>query len=240
MSGFHLVRPDIENVDSRKIKESRIRGIALAIASRQTRDDPADLRGTSSSVWPGLATVVAGAILIDGAVLTAAYRRVSPTADEQLSFPWDGATAVATSALWGAAQLLLVWGLVAFARSGAVVSRSGRIGQAIAIAGSSLFVLAHLLSAIEHDALIDESDAIAPLACFGVGTVLLAVGMILAGVGTLRAAEWTGWRRFTPIALGIWMFAVMPLQFTSALAAAVAIYGIAVLALGAALVEEAR
>ena len=76
------------------------------------------------------------------------------------------------------------------------------------------------------------------LSCFGVGTLLTAVGLIMAGTAALRSGVWSGWRRYTPLVLGVWMVAMMPLQFTPALPLAVGIYALAVMALGLAMIRE--
>ena len=99
------------------------------------RPDAAVPSTPTSSRWPGLMTVVAGAVLFDGALLTAVYRGWSSVSEDQLSFPWQGATAVATSLIWGAAQALLVVGLVAFARTGAPAGGRGRVGARLAVGG---------------------------------------------------------------------------------------------------------
>ena len=93
------------------------------------RPDAAVPSTPTSSPWPGIMTVVAGAALFDGALLTAVYRGSSSVSEDQLSFPWQGATAVATSLIWGAAQALLVVGLVAFARTGAPGRWEGPCGR---------------------------------------------------------------------------------------------------------------
>jgi hypothetical protein len=36
--------------------------------------------------------------------------------------------------------------------------------------------------------------------------LLIGVGLILEGVAVLRARVWDGWRRWLPLALGIWVF----------------------------------
>ena len=86
---------------------------------------------------PGLLIVIYGAVQFDGALITAAYRGSSPVPDDRLSYPWDGVAAVTTSVLRGVSQVLFVIGLVAFARSGAVVGRSGRRGAWVAVAGAA-------------------------------------------------------------------------------------------------------
>jgi hypothetical protein len=188
---------------------------------------------------PGLLVVVAGAVQGDGALITAAHRGASQVAQAQLSFPWSGATAVTTSLIWGITQAALVVGLVAFTRSGAVRSGAGRVGGRLAVAGGLLYVVAHGLSVAGYDAALDQPLATAVVSCFAVGTLLTAIGLIVAGTATLRSGDWSGWRRWTPLVLGTWMTAMMPLQFTPALPLAVGVYAAAVVAFGVALLVEA-
>jgi hypothetical protein len=192
----------------------------------------------AATPWPAILTVAAGAIFLDGAVLTAAYRTSSPVSEDAFAFPWQGSTAVATSLLWGLAQALMVVGLVAFARSNAPAGRSGQIGARLAIGGGVSFTLAHLGSALAYDASTDDASAIVAMSLFGVGTVALAVGLLLAGTAWLRNPNRSTWARRAPLALGMWMVLMIPLQFTSALAVAVGGYAVLVIAFGAALLDH--
>ena len=187
---------------------------------------------------PGLLIVIAGAVQGDGALITAAYRTASPVSDEQLSFPWDGATAITTSLIWGITQVMLVIGFVAFTRSGAAPTKAGQVGARLAVAGALLYVVAHSLSLAGYDAAINDPIAVVVVSCFGVGTLLTATGLIMAGTATLRSGVWSSWRRYTPLALGAWMVAMMPLQFTAALPVAVGVYAVAAMAFGLAMIIE--
>ena len=200
-----------------------------------TRPPRPDLR---AALAPGLLTIIAGAVQGDGAIITAVYRNASPISDEQLSYPWDGATAITTSLIWGVTQVLIVVGLLAFARSGAAPTTAGRVGGRLAVAGAVLYVVAHALSLVAYDSPLDDPISVAVLSCFGVGTLLTAVGLVMAGAATVRSGAWAGWRRFAPLVLGVWMVAMMPLQFTAALPLAVGIYAVAVMAFGLALILE--
>ena len=191
----------------------------------------------SSFLVPGLLIVVAGAVQ-GGALITAAYRSASPVSDEQLSFPWDGATAITTSLIWGITQVMLVVGLVAFTRSGAAPAKVGQVGAQLAVAGASLYVVAHALSLAGHAAAISDPIAVVVLSCFGIGTLLTASGLIMAGAVTLRSGVWSSWRRCTPLVLGAWMVAMMPLQFSAALPVAVGVYAVAAMAFGLAMIIE--
>jgi hypothetical protein len=192
----------------------------------------------AATPWPAVLTVAAGAIFLDGAVLTAAYRNSSPVSEDAFAFPWQGSTAVATSLLWGLAQALMVVGLVAFARSDAPAGRTGQIGARLAIGGGVSFTLAHLVSALAYDASTDDAGAIVAMSLFGIGTIALAVGLLLAGRASLPNPNRSTWVQRAPLALGIWMVLMIPLQFTSALAVAVGGYAVLVIAFGAALLDH--
>jgi hypothetical protein len=211
----------------------------MTMRSVQPNSTAQPLRGdVLAALAPGLLTVIAGAVQGDGAMITAAYRNASPISDEQLSYPWAGATAITTSLIWGVTQVLIVVGLMAFARSGAAPTKTGRVGARLSVAGALLYVTAHALSLVAYDAPLDDPISVAVLSCFGVGTLLTAGGLIMAGTSTLRSGVWAGWRRYTPLVLGAWMVAMMPLQLTPALPLAVGIYALLVMALGLAMILE--
>jgi hypothetical protein len=44
---------------------------------------------------------------------------------------------------------------------------------------------------------------------FGVASILIGIGLVLAGVAVARAGEWTGWRRFVPLICGVAVFAIV-------------------------------
>lgn len=188
--------------------------------------------------WPAILTAVAGGIFLDGAFITAAYRSSSPAPENSLAFPWQGSTAVASSLVWGLAQALMVVGLVAFARSDAPVGRMGKIGARLAIGGGVAYTMAHVVSVAAYDSTTEDPGALVAMTLFGIGTICLAVGLILAGIPSLRCDTWSPWARRAPLALGIWMVLMMPLQFTPALAVAVGIYAVLVIVFGAALLDQ--
>ncbi len=44
---------------------------------------------------------------------------------------------------------------------------------------------------------------------FGVASILIGVGLVLAGVAVARAGEWTGWRRFVPLICSMGVFVIV-------------------------------
>ena len=100
----------------------------------------------------------------------------------------------------------------------------GRAGAWLAVAGGVAYTIAHLVSVGAYDASTDDVGAIVAMSLFGVGTVALAVGLLLAGRSALRGPRRPSSVGWAPLALGIWMVLMIPLQFTSALAVAVGGY----------------
>jgi hypothetical protein len=192
-------------------------------------------------VLAGVALIVAAAVQADGGVLTAAYRVDSPVNDELLRYPWHGASAATATITWGVTQLMITAALVVFACCGATgSSRAGKVGAWLAVGGGVLFTLGHAASLVSLDATFDDPAGAVVMGLFGLGTLLNAVGFILAGVATERAGWWSGWCRFTPLLVGIATVVLIPLQFTPLLPVTVALYSLTLIALGVAMVLEGQ
>jgi hypothetical protein len=44
---------------------------------------------------------------------------------------------------------------------------------------------------------------------YGIACTLIGLGMLAAGVGTIRAGIWSGWHAWTPLVIGITQFVVL-------------------------------
>jgi hypothetical protein len=184
-------------------------------------------------VLGGALTALAG-ILVQGVVMPA-----SDVSDEMWSYPWSSDAFVAVSAVYAVLHALVFVGILGYARSGvAGTGRAARAGTATALAGTAVLLVAELLSIPVADQRLDDSGAGLVGACFGLGTALSAIGFLVAGVATVRAARWDGWRRFVPLATGIWLTVLVGLAMTAALPFGVGVYGLCVTALGVALVTQ--
>lgn len=164
---------------------------------------------------------------------------VVPTTDvsaDDWSYPWSSSVFVPVTIVFMALHLLILAGLVGFARSGvAGGSRIARYGTGLAVGGTALLALAELASIPIKDAAMDDTSAGIVGAAFGLGSLISAVGLLLAGKATLSAGRWHGWRRFTPLVAGVWTLALVGIAATDALPGGVAIYGLTLLAMAAAL-----
>lgn len=199
---------------------------------------PTDHRIAIGAFIAGAAGTTIAGVLIQTLVI--------PTTDvavDRWSYPWKADSFVAISLVYIVLHLLVAAGLVAFGRSGAAgTSRAARSGVAIAIAGTLTLTVGEFIGLPIRDALTDDTSAQVVGTVFGFGVLLSAIGFVLVGVATLRARVWDDWRRYSPLATGIWTSAlvVLPLAVPKALPGCVAVYGACLLAIALALHRESR
>jgi hypothetical protein len=189
------------------------------------------------------ATRVAGRACASGAmlgVLVAVATQVVQTSTDvpkdQWSYPWWSGASISFWLVAALAHALIAVGVIGLRRSGvAGTTRTGSLGLTAALAGAVLIVVGHLASIpIRNQTTHDTWPQIVG-GVFGIGTVLVAIGLLLASWTTLRERNWDDWRRFTPLATGAWAVALIPLQFTPVLPSALAVYGLLFVAIGLAL-----
>jgi Na+/melibiose symporter-like transporter len=97
-----------------------------------------------------------------------------------------------------------------------------------------LIVVGHLGSIPTASQNLDDTGAQLVGGVFALGTVVSAVGLVLAGTAVAQTRRWHGWRRFMTLAAGVWTVALLGLQLTAALPLAVAVYAICFAGIGAA------
>ncbi len=186
---------------------------------------------------PALAAITGGAATAaSGILVQAVIQPKSTVPDTMWSYPWSADALIPVSIVYAAFHVLVFFGLLGFARSGVTgPTRLARTGTTLTLTGTALLFAAELASIpLRHQTLSDTGPAIAG-AVFGLAILLSAIGFLLAGAATLRAGVWHGWRRFVPLAEGIWMIVLLAISFTTALPLGVGIYGALILLLGLAL-----
>ena len=192
------------------------------------------LRAAATCCIAGAAATSLGGIVVQGIV----QPRTS-VSDHRWSYPWSSGALVPVSVLWASLHVLVFIGLLGFARSGlAGSSRSARLGTTLALVGTALLFVGELASIPIRTQRTADTGAAIVGAVFGLAILLTAVGFLTAGIATLRARLWHGWRRFTPLSAGIATTALLGVNVTKALPTGVAVYGLCVLALGIALYTQ--
>lgn len=184
----------------------------------------------------GLVGAVGGALtLVSGVIVQGVVQPATHVSAEMWSYPWSSSALVPVSLVYALFHVMVIVGIVGYWRSGvAGTGRGVQIGAIVALTGTAVLCAAELLSIPVADQRVDDRGASLVGATFGVGSVLSAVGFIVLGVATVRAARWQGWRRYVALVLGVWLVVVAAVSTTPALAIAVAIYGLLLTALGVA------
>lgn len=195
----------------------------------QARRSPANV----GFIAAGACSAVAGAVLLFG------LQPITDVSDDMWRYPWSDSGAFVAFSLFSAAlHGLVIAGLVAFRHSGAAGrSRTATIGVALAIAGTALLLVGELASIPIRDAEVDDTSAGIVGAIFGIGGTASTIGFLLTGWATLRAGVWHGWRRFTPLAVGLWLVILTPVTLAAPtlLHGGVGVYGLCLLAMAVAL-----
>ena len=193
---------------------------------------------TMESIRKLAALGIAGAALsaISGAVVQLAVQPSTSVSDEMWSYPWSSGAFVVVSIVYAALHMFVIAGLVGLRRSRmAGPTRAAAAGASTAIAGTAFLLAGEVASLpIRHDR-TDDTGAMVVGAIFGLGVALSAVGFLIVGRESLRHGMWHDWRRFTPLATGLWTTALVGISFTKALPAGVAVYALCLLALFVAL-----
>ena len=141
-------------------------------------------------------------------------------------------------------HVLLLVGILGLARSGAAgTGLLGRVGLWISVVGMATLTVCEvgavtLATSPYPTPRTDFLDM-----SYGVASILIGVGLVLAGVAVARAGEWGGWQRFVALICGVAVFViVIPGVFGPFLAGrlAITVWMLMFAALGWALYTRAR
>lgn len=186
--------------------------MAIELTTMSARHRSFVVRAGWICLWAGLLGAASGLYLavIDPAV-----------SSEQWSYP-QSTGAFALTQTWFALQHLgLLVGLIGLGRSGALgEARWARRANNVAVAGMGALAVTELVAIWPADHAVDATLPVVLGGVYGLISTVLGVALTVAGAGVLRARAWTGWVRWVPLALGIWvfvpMFPAMALSFVGA------------------------
>ena len=183
----------------------------MMVIAQQTQDPALRTAG-----WANVVFGVLGAV---GAAYLA--MRTPAVSAEQWSYPQRGGEYVITQVFFAVCHVVMVWALLAIARSDALPrTKAARIGSALAIGGMGALAVNELLAVIPRNATVDSTAAGVVGALYGVITLVLAAGLITMGVALARHAAWPSPDRWILLMLGVWLLVpTMPalaMNFTAA------------------------
>ena len=185
-----------------------------------------------------VAGIVGSTVIAVGGLITQVVQSNTTIDAHQLSYPWTPTAMVAIELVWVIGQLMIVIGLLGVRRNRAAgVTPNAVRGMSLAVLGAAGVAICEVALIAFRTQRNDDPGPLTVEALFGLCSIAMAVGLLLAGHASMRSGEWTGWRRFTIFVAGIWGVALIGLQLTPALPIAVAIYGLSMLAICIASVE---
>ena len=147
-----------------------------------------------------------------------------------MQYPWSSDAYVVAALYWAIAFGIVLFGLIRLrADAPAETGRGLRSALAVAIAGLAAVVAAQVATIDVRDQAADSAGAV--VAMFGVGTLVLAGGLIVAGRAALRSHRESRFPRAL-FAAGIWTVILMALVTTPLAPLADVVFGILVAAAG--------
>jgi type IV secretory pathway VirB2 component (pilin) len=149
-------------------------------------------------LWAGLLGAASGILLM-------AYP--AAVSDDRFSYPFTASGFTLIQSFFFVQHLGIAVLIAALWTSGA--AGRGGIGR-LGVGGSVLWMLG---LAVTELVAISAKDSPYPSprtdtieALYGATSTGIAVFLIIAGIAVLRARQWTGWQRWLPLALGVYVF----------------------------------
>ena len=176
-----------------------------------TQIEAGTLRATPVPDWVSRAGALCLAAGILGAV-SGIFLAVYPAqvSEEMFSYPLtaDGFTVIQ---IWFFVQHLgLLAGIAALARAAVMAQgRSARWGSGLAGSGMALLAVAELIAITARNSTYPGEGTALLDVLYGVSSVAVGVGMILAGIAVRRGGRWSGWRRVVVLVVGVFVFVPM-------------------------------
>lgn len=166
---------------------------------------------TSVPVWvsrAGVVCVAAGVLGAVSGVFMAVYPGEVP--EDMYSYPLtaDGFTAIQ---IWFFIQHLgLIAGLAALTRTEAMAPGwIARWGTGLAVSGMALLAVTELVAITARNTTYPGDGTGLLDGLYGVSSLAIGVGLILAGIAVRRRGNWTGWRGLVVLVAGIFVFVPM-------------------------------
>ena len=155
----------------------------------------------------GIATIVGAATGIIGALVLVLAPPI--VAADVFSYPLDATGHAIAQLSFFLNHVLLALGLIALALSPASRARPGRLGAWIALGAMTLLSVCELWAIVLAEATYPSPETAPIDAAYGIASIGLGIGLVLAGIGVARTRVWTGWARWIVLVLGVMVFVVV-------------------------------
>lgn len=176
-----------------------------------TRLESGVLPATSVPVWvrrAGVVCLVAGILGAVSGIFLAVYP--GQVSEDMFSYPLT-AGGFAVIQIWFFIQHLgLLVGIMALAGAEVMAQgRSARWGTGLAASGMALLAVTEMIAITARNSTYPGDGTGLLDVLYGVSTIAVGVGLILAGIAVRRRGRWTGWRGLAVLMAGIFVFMPM-------------------------------
>lgn len=176
-----------------------------------THAEAGTVPGTSVPVWVSRAGAVcmsAGILGAASGILLAVYP--GQVSEEMFSYPLTAGGFTVIQVWFFVQHLGLLAGIAALGRAQIMApGRSARWGTGLAAAGMALLAVTELIAITARDSTYPGNGTGLLDALYGVSTIAVGVGLVLAGIAVRRGGRWTGWRGLVVLVAGIFVFVPM-------------------------------
>ena len=176
-----------------------------------TRLESGVLPATSVPVWvrrAGVVCLVAGILGAVSGIFLAVYP--GQVSEDMFSYPLT-AGGFAVIQIWFFIQHLgLLVGIMALAGAEVMAQgRSARWGTGLAASGMALLAVTEMIAITARNSTYPGDGTGLLDVLYGVSTIAVGVGLVLAGIAVRRRGRWTGWRGLAVLMAGIFVFMPM-------------------------------
>ena len=173
--------------------------------------DAGTLPATSVPLWVNRAGVVCLAAGLLGSV-SGIFLAVWPgqVSEDMFSYPLTAGGFTVVQIWFFVQHLGLLTGIAALARAETMAEgRTARWGTGLAVSGMALLAVTELIAITARNSTYPGDGTGLLDALYGVSSLAVGVGLILAGIAVRRRRRWTGWRGLVALATGIFVFVPM-------------------------------
>lgn len=155
---------------------------------------------------------VAGWICLAGALVGLAQGTVlllfpPVVGTDRYSYPFSTTGFTIAQLSFAVQHLALVVGVLALARSQwARRSRLARIGFVVAVVGLLGLTAMEVFALTAANSATTSAEAQLVNNLYGAPTMIIGLGLLVGGIGFARSSGLVGWRRWLPLALGVYVF----------------------------------
>ncbi len=176
-----------------------------------TQVEAGTLPVTTAPDWVTRAGAICAAAGILGAVsgiVLALYP--AQVSEDMFSYPNTAGEFTVIQTWFFVQHLGLLAGIAALARAETMArGRNARWGIGLAVAGMALLAVTELIAITARSSTYPGEGTGTLDLLYGVSSVAVGVGLVLAGIAVRRRGRWTGWRGLVVLVAGIFVFVPM-------------------------------